>query len=116
MASSRPVTTADRSPTVAGRFISHLVTAHSSSTQEATLTASTSSSAQPYTSTETRSAGHSAMMTSRMIEVVDVSAWMCGEGDTIYFLSIGAYFLAASAAALAAAARARMTPITWPFA
>ena len=46
-ASSRPVTTADRSPTVEGRFISHRVTAHSSSTQEAMLTRITTSSAQP---------------------------------------------------------------------
>ena len=47
IASSRPVTTADRSPTVEGRFSIQRVTAHSSSTQEATLTSRTSSSAQP---------------------------------------------------------------------
>ena len=47
IASSRPVTTAERSPMVEGFFSIHLVTAHSSSTQEATLTARTSSSAQP---------------------------------------------------------------------
>ena len=42
IASSRPVTTADRSPTVEGRFNIQRVTAHSSSTQEATLTSRTS--------------------------------------------------------------------------
>ena len=88
MARSRPVTTADRSPTVEGRFIIHLVTAPSSSTQESTLTARTSSSDQPYARTETTIAGHSAMITSRMMEVVETFAWMCGFGETIYFLSI----------------------------
>ena len=47
IASRSPVTTADRSPTVDGFFSIHLVTAHSSSTHEATLTSRTSSSAQP---------------------------------------------------------------------
>ena len=47
MASNRPVTAAERSEIVDGLLSSHLVTAHSTRTQEAMLTASTRSSAHP---------------------------------------------------------------------
>ena len=67
-ASSTPVTTAERFPTVGA--------------PRSTDSAVTPSTLQPKSSAETTSAGSSAITTSRMIFVVDSALWTCGDGAT----------------------------------
>ena len=65
-ASSRPVTTADKSPTVWGRFMA-LRDRYSLSTQLRIHTAMISSALGPKMITDAMAAGHSPMITSSMI-------------------------------------------------
>ena len=76
-----PVTTADRSPTVTGSFISFSYTS-SVSTQDAMQTAITASARQPKAYTPIAHAGSNASATSRMMAVVLAPERTCGETDT----------------------------------
>ena len=78
----RPVTAADRSITVLGRFMP-FSNSHSKNTQAATHTTSTSSARMPKNSTEAITAGIRAISTSRMMVWVVSFPWICGETDTI---------------------------------
>ena len=107
-ASSRPVTTADRSPTVLRPRSMNRWIAYSNTTQLRIETAVMSNTLNPNTHVETTRAGISARMTSAMIPRVVVSPWTCGDGETknlfaIISLVLSFYFLAA---------RARMIPMT----
>lgn len=81
-ASSRPVTTAERFPTVGAPRSMKRWIRYSNATQHATDSAVTLSTLQPKSSAETTSAGNSATITSRMIFVVDSALWTCGDGAT----------------------------------
>ena len=88
-----PVTTAEQSDTVCGRFIRMLNSA-SNSTQAATVTATTASARAPKMMAEAIIAGTSAMMTWIISPRVDEPSTMCGEALTRSFFS-SIYFLPA---------------------
>lgn len=81
-ASSTPVTTAERFPTVGAPRSMNRWIRYSNTTQHTTDSAVTPSTLQPKSSAETTSAGSSAITTSRMIFVVDSALWTCGDGAT----------------------------------
>ena len=86
-ASSRPVTTQERSPTVCGRFITERLSV-SEATQAPTQTSSMASARQPNSQTEATAAGSRAMRTSSMMVRVDAPLCRWGEEDTIRDFSI----------------------------
>ena len=81
-ASSTPVTTADRSPTVTGIWQSFSYP-NSNSTQQPAQNAVTSSARHPKMTIAAISAGESAISTSRIMTAVVHFVLICGEADKI---------------------------------
>ena len=83
----RPVTTAERSPSVPFLFITFLEI-YSASTAEPTVVAERASALRPKYTTDMTRAGTSEMMTSSMMPVVVSLERTCGEGLTVSFFAI----------------------------
>ncbi len=90
--SNRPVTTAERLPSVHSPFIMNFWMRYSTRTQLAMAIAVTRSTSQPNTVAETTRAGSRAIITSRMIFCVDSGPWTCGEGATKSLFAIVFFF------------------------
>ena len=83
-ASSSPVTTADKSPTVWGRFMTRRLK-NSAATQEPTDTAMTAAARHPNSQTEAAAAGIRAMITSSMMLGVSMPQCRWGDDTTVNF-------------------------------
>ena len=81
-----PVTTAERSPIVFSLFIA-LRLKNSNKTQNTTLVKVTRSVLTPKRTTDSTSAGISAITTSSIIPLVVSTVRLCGEAVTVSFLS-----------------------------